>query len=517
MERRSFLKNSSLISLPILLGGMPVSAIEKSSLFTMVNGNSDRVLVLIQLNGGNDGLNTMIPMDQYDRLFEVRQNLIVPEAELLDIGSDNAFHPAWAEMRELYTEDRLAVVQSVGYPDQNRSHFRSTDIWHTASASDEYLSTGWLGRYLDLTVDNFPAAYPSDECPDPFAMTLGAVVSETCQGQGANYSFVVNNPENLTQLVEFEGGPDVSGCYGVELTFVRETVRQANAYADSVKDRYEAGANLATYPETRLATQLKTVAKLIAGGSQTKIYVVSIGGFDTHAYQVDTPNAPANTRFHSELLAEVSGAIKAFQEDIDAQGNGERVLGMTFSEFGRRIRSNFSAGTDHGDAAPLFVFGNCVNPGILGSNPEISTDVSGDEGVPMQYDFRSIYGSILMDWFEMEEADVRSTLFEDFQHIPILRLCSSTSTKEEVVQDMYVNIFPNPTPDIALVDFRSAGGTVHISVLNTIGHVVDVVMNKSIGRGSHTVPIDLSRYGAGIYFVRISEGSAAVTRRVVKP
>ena len=516
MKRRSFLKNSSLISLPILLGGMPVSAIDKSSLFQLINGDSDRVLVLIQLNGGNDGLNTMIPMDQYDSLQAVRQNIIVPENQLLDIGSDNAFHPSWSEMKELYTEDRLAVVQSVGYPNQNRSHFRSTDIWHTASASDEYLSTGWLGRYLDLTVTDYPAAYPTDDCPDPFAMTLGAVVSETCQGQGANYSFVVNNPEQLTELIEFEGGPDVSGCYGMELTFVRETVRQANAYADSVKNRYDVGTNFGDYPDTRLASQLQTVARLIAGGSQTKIYVVSIGGFDTHAYQVETPNAPGNTRFHSELLADVSGAIKAFQNDIDAQGNGERVLGMTFSEFGRRIRSNFSAGTDHGDAAPLFVFGNCVNPGILGTNPEISTDVSGEEGVPMQYDFRSVYGSILMDWFEMEESDVRGLLFEDFQHIPILRLCATTDTEEPTVDDIYVSLFPNPTVDRALLDFHSTGAMVHISVLSTIGQVVEVVVSKTLGAGSHTVPLDFSGYAPGAYFVRIAEGSAVVTKRIVK-
>lgn len=515
MKRRSFLRNSSLVALPVVFGGIPVAAIEKSSLFNLIGGDTDKILVLIQLNGGNDGLNTIIPLDQYENLLAVRENIIVPENEIIQFDDTNGFHPSWTAMNEMYSEEKLAIVQGVGYPDQNRSHFRSTDIWHTGSASDEYLSTGWLGRYLDLKVPGYPTGFPSAECPDPFALTMGNVVSETCQGTSDNFSFVLNNPEDLVELDEFEGGEQGNGCYAKELGFVRESIRQANAYADSVLASHEAGSNNVEYPDSNLAGQLRTIAKLISGGSQTRIYVASIGGFDTHAYQVDAPGANPD-KLHSKLLLDLSEAIKAFQEDIESQNNGERVIGMTFSEFGRRIRSNDAFGTDHGSAAPLFVFGNCVNHGILGSNPEISEDVGVGEGVPMQYDFRSVYGSILIDWFDLEVDQVKEILFDDFQYIPILKSCNSVSNINVKEEALTVQIMPNPTVDIAILEFVSLGHVVHISVLDAVGHVVEVIANKKIGTGNHSIKVNMSNYNTGVYFVRIMEGSRVSTKRIVR-
>ena len=416
MKRRQFLQSGSFLSLPVLLGGLEVSAIAKSSLFSMVNNGDDRILVLVQLNGGNDGLNMVIPLDQYSGLSQVRPNLLIPESSVLKLVDKTGIHPSMTGLHRLYQDEKLAVVQSVGYPNQNRSHFRSTDIWTSASDADEYLNTGWVGRYLDQNYPGFPEAYPNADCPDPFAITIGNVVSETCQGPLTNFSFTLANEASVRLVEETVAAPSDGTCYSTEVEYIRTTIKQSNAYASNVLKSFDLGNNIATYPENnRLGDQLKVVANLISGGLGTKIYVVNLGGFDTHANQV-LIGEPENGD-HATLLKTVSDAISAFMEDCKALGIHERVVGMTFSEFGRQIKANNSFGTDHGTASPLIVFGSCVNQGVFGQNPEITADIAPQEGVPMQYDFRSVYASLLVDWMGVKESDIKSLLFEDFQRI----------------------------------------------------------------------------------------------------
>ena len=175
MKRRTFLKSASAVSVPIMLGGLQVSAIARSPFMNAANG-SDKILILIRLDGGNDGLNTLIPLDQYEKLYNVRQNLIVPENDLLPIDHDLGFHPAMSGMKTMYDEGKMNIIQDVGYPNQNRSHFRSTDIWTSGSAADVFETTGWMGRYFGSLYPGYPEGYPNDDCPDPFAITLGSFV-----------------------------------------------------------------------------------------------------------------------------------------------------------------------------------------------------------------------------------------------------------------------------------------------------------------------------------------------------
>lgn len=514
MKRRKFIQTSSLMTLPVLLSGMEVTAITKSNLESIVNGDNDKVLVLIQLNGGNDGLNTIIPMDQYDDLQAVRSSIILPEDSLLPIDNDLAMHPAMTGLKELYEEEKVAIVQGVGYPDQNRSHFRSTDIWTTASASDEFLTTGWIGRHFELGFPNYPDNFPNADCPDPFAITLGFVVSETCQGTTANYSFSVADPENLIKLDETVGGEIDNSCYGQQLGFVKETIRQTNAYTDTVAEAYEKGNNLVDYPaDNDLANQLKVVANLISGGLQTKVYVVSLGGFDLHANQV--VGGQPEQGFHTELLGYISTAVSAFQKDLVQLGVEERVVGMTFSEFGRRIRENGSFGTDHGSAAPLVVFGSCVNGGVLGANAVIDRNVDIQEGVPMQYDFRSVYATMLIDWFEADEADVREVLYDDFQHLPILKDCSIVNDTDET-PEITSKVYPNPTSDYIVVEFESSGEHTCIEIYDVIGSRVKQVCNKKLTSGLHKVNINLGDLSTGTYFVRRTAGHQVDTVKFVK-
>lgn len=518
MKRRKFLKAAgTVVSLPILLNGFRLSAMSRHSIFRTLNNETDRVLVIIQLNGGNDGLNMLTPLDQYGRLANARLNILIPEMELLGLSDTSlGFHPQMAGVLNLYDNARLNIIQSVGYPEQNRSHFRSTDIWTSGSPADESWTTGWLGRFFESGHPGFPEGYPSEEYPHPFAITMGSIVSETCQGTAANFSMTLNDPFSLAPLTQGAPGEVPDTPYGDELEFLRTTIAQSNAYSESVLEAANSGSNRATYPEgNRLGEQLKNVALLVSGGLQTKVYVVSIGGFDTHANQVEAGKPLVGE--HSTLLQNLSEAIAAFQADLQAQGLEQRVIGMTFSEFGRQIRSNDSYGTDHGSAAPLLVFGPCVNPGVLGDNPEIPDQVEPQEGVPMQFDFRDVYGSILMDWFEVGEEAVRSLLHPDFQYLPVLQPCAVNAAHAAgFEQDIEVSSFPNPFRDWASIRFRTDGEWVKLSIFNNLGNEIRVLTNRRLPAGQHELKFDAHGLPAGNYYFRLQLDGRQKTKRMVK-
>lgn len=514
MKRRNFIKTTgAALSVPLILNGLNVQGMPKSSLFSNMN-ETDKILVLIRLNGGNDGLNMVIPRDQYLGLTAVRSNIILPENEVLSLTDTVGLHPQMAALQNVYNDGQLGVVQAAGYPNQNRSHFRSTDIWTSGSPANEFWTTGWLGRNFELDHPEFPVDYPNEEFPDPFALTIGKTVSQTCQGTSANFSMTLTDPFTLSPLTEGAESDLPDNYYGEELAFLRVAIRQSNAYGDTITAAAELGNNAVDYPEdNELAAKLKTVALLIAGGLQTKVYVVDLGGFDTHANQV--VQGDTSTGNHAVLMKTLSDAIGAFQADLNAQALDEKVIGMTFSEFGRRIRSNESLGTDHGTAGPLFLFGSCVSSTILGDNPEISAEATAGEGVSMQYDFRDIYGSILKDWFLLDDTRIRSLLYEDFTYLPILENCTvgTEDRKEEI--NIRMNAYPNPVRNTLNVDFDASGEWVKLSIYDAIGSELKVVFNQKLSKGSHQAKVDMSNFPAGSYYCRLQIGAAQKTKRVV--
>ena len=515
MKRRSFLRNASVLSLPLMLGGSKLAALAQPRLAAAVN-DDDRILVLLQLNGGNDGLNTLIPLDQYSGLAATRSNLLIPESSVLAVSDTAGFHPAMTGVRELYDAGKVSVIQGVGYAGQNRSHFRSTDIWNTGSASDTVETQGWLGRHLDVRFPGYPNAYPTVDNPDPFAIVMGTAVSETCQGSAANFSIALNDIDNVGQLPNFGGTENDGTPYGDELAWLRQTIEQSNQYAAGIQDAAGAGSNLATYPEdNELAARLRDVARLISGGLTTKIYIVELGGFDTHANQTVENDPTAGE--HAVLLRTLSDAVAAFQADLAALGLEERVLGMTYSEFGRRIRSNASQGTDHGDAAPLFLFGGCVSGGITGENPEIDPAVGIDEGVPYQYDFRNVYGSVLMDWFGVEDATVRNLLLDEFEYVPVLAACRTTSATDfSPLRSAALTVAPNPSRGQFTVGFRSDAERVRVVLFDGMGRQVRTLTDRTLAAGDHRLTVNTSGLPAGAYFVHLTmAGGVRATRRVV--
>lgn len=514
MKRRTFLKASSFVSLPLLVNGLPVSAL--GNYYYNQEGN-DNILVLIQLNGGNDGLNTIIPIDQYKVLTESRSNVLIPENRLIKIKDNLGFHPSMTAMKDLYDQGKMSVLQNVSYPDQNRSHFRSTDIWTSGSPSDEFWTTGWLGRYFEQDHDKFPTGYPNNEYPDPIALAIGSNVSETCQGTIANFSMAISDPNSLGSLsgAGFDETPE--NYYGEELKFLRTSFDQANEYGQAIKKAADKGANMSALYNANdsLMQQLKTIALLISGGIQTKVFIANLGGFDTHANQVNTGDTI--TGDHATLLSRLSTSIRAFQDDLRLQGLEKKVLTMTFSEFGRRIRSNASLGTDHGSAAPMMFFGSCINSGIIGTNPQLPLEPGPQDGVAMEFDFRNVYGSILIDWLGMNESQAQDLLPEGFTKLPIVQSCNTTPTNE-ILNDLYLDValYPNPTDAELNIKLTPKSDKLRIGIYDALGYEVYSQEERTSIGFEQNFKIDFRNYPSGNYFCRFLSGTSQATKVFVK-
>jgi uncharacterized protein (DUF1501 family) len=425
MKRRDFIRNTLAgVVLPSFLNGISLKALAGTPMLHALSGymHDDRVLVLIQLSGGNDGLNMVIPIDQYSQYQAARPNIALPQDKILRLqGFDQTgLHPAMSGLHGLFNEGKLGIVQGVGYPKPSYSHFRATDIWMTASDSDKVLNTGWTGRLLNDIYPDFPDNYPNVQMPDPLGIQVGSVVATAFQGPVFTMGLAIANPSNFYNLIEGKVNIDSPTRWGEQLDYLEQMSLKTDQYAGVIKKAaLKVTKQSDKYPaKNGLADQLKIVARLIAGGLKTKVYMVSTSGFDTHAKQAEEGDKTTGTQ--ANLLKRVSEAVTAFMDDLQQQGLQNRVMGITFSEFGRRIKSNASGGTDHGAAAPLFYFGHNIKPGMVGSNPIIPDAVKVTDNVPMQHDFRSVYNSILQNWLGLQPADAEKILQTTFPTLPIV-------------------------------------------------------------------------------------------------
>lgn len=427
--RRQFLLSgltlaSASIAVPAFLQrsalGMPMPALGMSSIPGVPE---DRILVVVQLSGGNDGLNTVIPFTA-DEYYRARPGISIARDQVLKLGgrADVGLHPQMSGVKELYDEGACAIVQGVGYPNPNRSHFKSMDIWHTADTSAT--GDGWLGRFFDSECCGFgkgESGKPEDGRPNaspgvaigrsaPLAMQgrkIKPIAFESEQlfrwsGQDIHDSLAQPYDE-ITRRGE---SPDAAP--GSNAEFLMRTALDAQVSSDLIRKAVRQRP-LASYPRTQLAQQLQMVAAMIRSGLPTRVYYVSQGGYDTHAGQ-----GGAQGR-HSQLLSQFSSAVRAFYADLKAQENAGRVLTMSFSEFGRRVAQNGSQGTDHGTAAPMFFFGPMVKPGLHAAYPSLSDLDSGD--LKYQVDFRSVYAGVLENWFK---ADSRGILEGSYRPLRVL-------------------------------------------------------------------------------------------------
>jgi uncharacterized protein (DUF1501 family) len=416
MKRRDFLKNMPLAVVPLLSNKlfanvMPISEVEQAAMLNAIG--EDKILVIIQLEGGNDGLNMVLPLDQYTNLAAARSNILIPSSSALQLGNyQTGLHPAMTGLKTLYDANRLCVVQGVSYANPNLSHFRSTDVMLSGSDSSQILDSGWAGRFLEYNYPGFPTGYPNTSMPDPLAIQISQTLSRGLFGASVSTGQTVpwwfNG--NVTQLPNFTNSVTPTGHAGNEAAFLRNQQASANLYASSIVNAWAAGTNTVAYPPnpsgmwSYLGEQLKVVARLIKGGLKTRIYWVEQYGYDTHSDQVNSSNH--STGYHATLLKDLSDSILAFQTDLNNMNMDDKVMGMTFSEFGRRVKSNGSTGTDHGTAAPMLLFGKYVNPAVVGTNAVIPSNALWDTNVPTQFDYRQVYQAILQGWFCTPPADI---------------------------------------------------------------------------------------------------------------
>ena len=338
MERRHFLHNlAHAAAVPTIFSSLAFNSLDFSSNSNLSNTiENGKIIVIIKMDGGNDGLNTVIPLDQMSNLSKARPRVILPENKIVSLNTnDLGLHPSLSDFKSLFNEDRLKIIQNVGYPNPDFSHFRSMDIWQSASDSDEYLNSGWMARYIENKHPAYPEAYPSDAYPHPLAVELGWQSSLLFTGQKSLTSFQARNPTNFLEIINEFDNEYPSDNKGNKLKFIQQIAKQSNVYSKIIKDKYENGKNTVSYGNSNLERQLEIVSQLISGGLKSRIYFVEFGGFDTHDTQVDLSDRTKGQ--HAVLLKRLNDAVITFIKNLDASGHSENVLTMTFSEFGRTI------------------------------------------------------------------------------------------------------------------------------------------------------------------------------------
>lgn len=419
------------IGVPFFLNGIPSFATNRSK---FVGSNaSDRVIVIVHLAGANDGLNTIIPVSQYTNYANLRPNIRIQQTGLnkyIDLDTTlpadklSGLHPVMTGFKSLYDSGKLAIIPGVGYPAPNYSHFIGETIMFAGKDGNtsNSLPNGMFGRYLTKVLPG-TASNPSTLMPDPLAVHLGNANSnffyEHSPDVGVEYNATIYE-SNLFTTGNFRvSALPSSSEYTDTLAYIRTIEKSMDIYLNRLESTFAAGTNSATaYPNTYLAKQLKTVARLLKGGSKSKIFHVTLSGFDTHIKQVVA--GATHTGNHANLLLELSGALNAFQTDLGLLGLDERVMTATFSEFGRQLHDNgaSSLGTDHGDISPFFVIGKNVKPGVVNSHPNISaSSINGGYYYPeseRKVDYRQIFATLLQNWLGADDSVMTATELQTF-------------------------------------------------------------------------------------------------------
>ena len=553
MKRREFIKLSSTASALGLLPYEVGAALKLANTSLNCGDISNRKLVLIELKGGNDGLNTLIPYDQYGYYSQtLRPDIYIPvnnyndqvvEASFTGTNKDLIFNPALMQgninsgFKGLYKDGTLRVLQSVGYPAANKSHFASIDLWATGNDGNSWdngKDSGWMGRFMEEAYANlFPSNFP-------VGIQLGS--SNTWLGfhaehkHGTALNIEGQNSENFYTVLDGLAGQAPQNIpqnshYGSELQYIVDTDASANTYAEAIQNSFNASGatNLVTYPDTDLADQLKTVARLIRGGIQTKVYMVTIGGFDTHNNQ-NEGTGDINGK-HTELLTELSSAVDAFVADINSDSVGDDVIGLTFSEFGRKAIQNGNYGTDHGEIAPMFVFGRPVQGGISGVNVNLNEATINNNWQikTVQHDYRQVFATIMQDFLGADDSIIDNAFFDntnqqsfsDNKLSSIIKpshfvdpSCYITLGTDQVKKESFFATYPNPIYDNLFINpLHDATSILGYRIIDTMGRVIKKG-TLDLGQGYRS--IDVLALKPGVYVLQLSDGERSEHKKIIK-
>lgn len=543
MKRRNFIKLSASASAMSLVP-TEVFALYNSIGMTTCPDVSAKKIVLIQLSGANDGLNTIVPINQYDtyallrptiKLNQSGTNGIINLDSTLPLNNQVGLHPSLSAFKNLYDNGLMRILQGVGYANQNKSHFKSTDLWLTGgdgTTANNNIQSGWVGRFLENFYANFLTAN------FPLGIQLGS--SDNSLGfhgeveHGMSMNINGQDPSGFYSIINGLGGAAPTNIpnseYGNLIQFILDNDTSTNIYAQTISAAFAAGSNSVTYPTTELADQLKTVAKFISGGLQTKVYLVKIGGFDTHNQQVAN-STDTHLGDHANLLTELSQAISSFITDINNQNMGNDVVALTFSEFGRKAGENGSLGTDHGEISPMFAFGASLNPGISGTNVNLSEATSSNnfQIQTVQHDYRRIFGTVLQDWLGASSPTLDLTFYDNTNNIgfsnnkisnfinsqnTIAASCYTdsllSSTEFDVKSDCI--IYPNPADAYLHINVSENQNITNVNIYSFDSKLAAKYNNSLI---SSQMTINTSSLSNGIYLINVETNTNNFSKKII--
>jgi len=399
MKRREFLKNAAFAAAGTLFVPAFMKPFEALALDEL---SSYKNLVVVQLSGGNDGLNTVVPFGN-DIYYQMRKSIAIKPDNVIKLNDLQGLNPNLSSLRELYDQGWMSVINDVGYPNPDRSHFRSMDIWQTASDADKYLSTGWIGRYLDSNCAGGASPYTAIEVDDSLSLAMKGSLKKGIALKDPAALYRNTNEAFFREMIKSEKDHLTEDNLGYLYKTMIETSSSAS-YIQSSSKLYQQNA---LYPATAFANQLKTVSKFICSGLKTRVYYVSMSGFDTHVNQNNQ---------QGRLLKQYAEGINAFVKDLNQNNKLNDTLVLTFSEFGRRVAQNASNGTDHGTANNMFLFGGRLKKqGIYNVAPDLANLENGD--LKYQIDFRQVYGTILEKWMDVNNNQVLNKHFNTLDFI----------------------------------------------------------------------------------------------------
>ncbi len=519
MKRRTFLKRTApLITLPLAMNGIRFNTFAQTkelSRLSFAGEENDRVLVIIQLEGGNDGLNTVIPVDD-DIYYNSRPGLALQKSTTLPIAGEPllALHPALAGLQQLFNDERLAIISNIGYDNYSLSHFSGIEIWNTASGNgpQEHQASGWMGRFLQ---EDFPE-YPQDLPDHPPAIQIRSAVSSIFGIGNSTMGLALTDPATFYDLVN--GGPAVIGnaapntLAGREWNYIQTITTQSIQYSGIIHEAAAKAKNLVDYSGGGvLGESLAIIARLIAGGLKTRVYMVTLGEFDTHGEQLF---------HHHRQLLQLGSGIHSFMKDLVALGIDDRVVGMTYSEFGRRIRENAS-GTDHGAAAPHIVFGAPVQGGrVLQGLPDLANpDHLGN--LRHTVTFQSYYASVLAPLFELEEKRLQKILPTGLcdinDRLQLYRNWPRTVLpNQEYGTTASLTYFPNPASSETTIGYTvPSPGHVHLILHSISGESITTIVDSHQEAGRYSVRVNLASIPSGIYLCRLHAAGSTQARKIV--
>ena len=546
MKRRNFIRLTSTASALSLLPTDVFALFKSAGMETCPNVNAKKI-VLIQLAGANDGLNTVVPINQYDKYASLRPNIklsnvggtngIINLDTTLSLSNQVGLHPSLVGFKSLYDSGLLRVIQGVGYPIQDKSHFKSTDLWLTGgdgTPANNTSQSGWVGRFLE----NYYADFLNANFP--LGIQLGS--SENSLGfhgeveHGMSLNINGQDPSGFYSVINGLGGAAPTNIpnseYGNLLKFILDNDTSSNTYAQTISAAFNSGSNSLTYPSTSLANQLKTVAKFISGGLQTKVYLVKIGGFDTHDLQV-AANTTSHLGKHADLLTQISESIKTFITDLNNQNMGDDVIAVTFSEFGRKAAENGNLGTDHGEIAPMFVFGSSIAPGVSGTNINLNEAVLGNnyQVQTVQHDYRRVFSTVLQDWFGTNDTTLDLTFYNNttnsgYSNAKIANMIKSQNlvpsscysgrvSGEQLGLDNFevkneVVVYQNPISETMVVQSMDAINS--ISVYSIDGRIIKTYRNPLTTK---EYTINVQHFAVGLYILKITTNQGVFSKKII--